>query len=86
MSFVSYPEAPVDFSPRERQAWNLLLEALGRRDKRTFSGSSTPTGTKWALANVSLTYSLDPVAANTSAVGHVLGTLLTDLQKKGIIS
>lgn len=86
MAFVTYPEAPSTFDEQQRQAWNSLLDALRRRDVGTFRGTTSRRGSEWLLSNVSTTYSLDPVAANTSAVAHALGTLLTDLKNKGIVS
>lgn len=86
MSFTEYPAAPRSLDAEVAVAWNALVEALRRRDRGTFRGTTTPAGTSWLLSNVSATYALDPVAANTSAVAHVLGTLLTDLKAKGIVS
>lgn len=77
-----YPNAPADFTLAQKDAWNRLIQILEQRDRRTFSGTASPQA---YTVSVSASYAVSS-ASTLVQTADTLGTLLTNLKQKGIIS
>jgi hypothetical protein len=75
-----YPELPADAPQEIRTAWNELIRSLGLRDR----AASSPAG-KFSVSNHVQNRTLDVSTATASDIAEVLGTLLKDLQQKGLL-
>ena len=77
-----YPNAPAGATPDQRDSWNRLVQVLEQRDRRTFFGTASPQS---YVVSVSASYAVSS-ASTLVQVSDTLGTLLTNLKQKGIIS
>ena len=77
-----YPDAPKGLTVEQADAWNQLVRILEQRDRTTFAGTASPQA---YVVSVSASYAVSS-ASTLVQVADTLGTLLTNLKQKGMIS
>jgi len=79
---VRYPDAPPGLTPEQDLAWTTLIKALRQRDGQSFFGTASPLP---YIVSCTASYRVSS-ASTLIQLSDTLGTLLTNLKAKGIIS